>query len=81
MGPAHGKIWEFWKMGMNFASTLCKTARRDISVVDPDSYDFGPPGSGSVIILYGSGYGFGPEPEFFHQQAKKVRKTLISTIF
>jgi hypothetical protein len=52
-------------MGMNFASTLCKKARRNISVVDPDSYDFGPPGS---------------EPESFHQRAKKVRKTLISTI-
>ncbi len=38
------------------------------SVMDPDV--FGPPGS--VIILYASGS--------FHQQAKIVRKTLISTI-
>ncbi len=38
-------------------------------VVDPvpeDPYVFGPPGSGSVIILYGSGS--------FHQQAKKLEK-------
>jgi hypothetical protein len=44
------------------------------SVMDP--YYFGPPGSGTgyVIFLNGSG------TEYFHQQAKKVRKTLISTI-
>jgi hypothetical protein len=40
--------------------------------VDPELDVFGPAGSGSVIILYGSGS--------FHPQAKKVRKTLISTI-
>jgi hypothetical protein len=39
------------------------------NVVDPELY--GHPGSGSVIILYGSGS--------FHQQAK-VRKALISTL-
>jgi hypothetical protein len=33
---------------------------------------FGPPGSGSVIILFGSGSGSG----YFHQQAKKVRKNI-----
>jgi hypothetical protein len=39
----------------------------------PDPYVFGPPGSasGSVNFLYGSGS--------FHQQAKQLRKTLIST--
>ncbi len=45
--------------------------------MDPDLQDpyvFEPPGSGSVIIFYGSGSGS------FHQQAKKVRKTLIFTI-
>jgi hypothetical protein len=46
------------------------------SVVDPDPYVFGPPGSGSVNILYG--YGVGSESGSFYQQAKKVRKTLIS---
>jgi hypothetical protein len=37
-------------------------------VVDPDPYDFGPPGSGSgyVIILFRS------VSDSFHQQAKKV---------
>ncbi len=49
------------------------------SVVDLDPYVFGPPGSGIVIILYGSGSGLGSGS--FHQLAKKVRKTLISTIF
>ena len=38
---------------------------------DPDPYVFWP--SGSAIILYGSGS--------LHRQAKKVRKTLIYTIF
>ncbi len=37
------------------------------SVVDP--YVFGPPGSGSDIILYGSGS--------FHQHAKNVKKNLF----
>jgi hypothetical protein len=36
---------------------------------------FGPPGSGFVIILYGSGSGSG----YLHPQAKN-KKTLISTI-
>jgi hypothetical protein len=67
-------------MGMNFASTFCKTARRNISVVDPDTYNFGPPESEFVIILYGSGSSFGSEPESFYQQSKKVRKTLIFNI-
>jgi hypothetical protein len=40
---------------------------------DPeDLYVFGPPGSASEIYLYGSGS--------FHQQAKKRRKILISTV-
>jgi hypothetical protein len=38
------------------------SGRIKTSVVDPDQYVFGPPGS-------------------FLQQTKKVRKTLISTIF
>jgi hypothetical protein len=44
---------------------------------DPDPHDFGPHGSGSGSISqrYGSGSG-----SFYHQ-AKKVRKTLISTAF
>jgi hypothetical protein len=42
------------------------------SVVDPDLYVSGPSGSSFVIILYGS--------RSLHQQAKKVWKTLISTI-
>jgi hypothetical protein len=42
--------------------------------VSQDPCVFGPPGSasGSVIYLYGS--------ESFHQQAKKLRKALISTV-
>jgi len=51
------------------------------SVPDPhpdpqELYVFGPPVSafGSVIYLHGSG------PGYFHQQAKKWRKTLISTV-
>ncbi len=46
------------------------------SVVDPDLYVLGPPGSGSVNILFG--YGFGSESGSFYQQAKKLIKTLIS---
>ncbi len=48
--------------------TLLDIVFHRVSVVDQDPYVFGTPGS--VIILYGTG--------FFHQQAKKVRKTLIS---
>jgi|LakMenEpi03Aug12_release.lakeMendotaPanAssembly.Ray.scaffolds.fasta_scaffold248708_2 hypothetical protein len=40
----------------------------------PDPYVFVPPGSGSVIQLYGSGSG-----SFYHKE-KVVRKTLISTV-
>jgi hypothetical protein len=46
------------------------------SVADPDPKDpyvFWPLGSGSVNV-YGSG------SEFFYQQAKKLRKTLIPTV-
>jgi hypothetical protein len=47
-------------------------------------YVFGPPGSESVIILYGSGSesgsGSGSGSGTFQQQSNKVRKTLISTI-
>jgi hypothetical protein len=46
------------------------------SVADPgpsDPYVFGPPGSGSVILRYGSGS--------FRQPARKVRKTLIFYYF
>jgi hypothetical protein len=47
------------------------------SVVDPDPYVFGPPGSasGSVSHKYGSGSG-----SFHHQATKKIRKTLPSTV-
>ncbi len=45
---------------------------RTVLWIRPDPYVFGPPRSGSVIILYGFGS--------FYQQAKQVRKTLISTI-
>jgi hypothetical protein len=40
------------------------------SVVDPDPYVFGPPGSGSVSQRYGSG-------SFYHS----ARKTLLLTVF
>ncbi len=61
------KIWKkkFWNI---FSFNICIVGS---SIVYPD-YVFKPPGSESVIILYGSGS--------FHQQAKKVRQTLISTI-
>jgi hypothetical protein len=42
------------------------------SVVDPDPYVFGPPGSGSASQRYESGS--------FHHQAKIVRKALIPTV-
>ncbi len=41
---------------------------------NPDPYVFGPPGSGSVSQMYGSGSG-----SFYHQ-VKIVRKTLIRTV-
>ncbi len=50
------------------------------SVVDPDPTVLGASGSGSFIILLESGFGSRPESRSFHQQAKQVRKTLISTI-
>ncbi len=45
------------------------------NVPDPDPHVFGPPeiGSSSISQIYGSG-------SFYHQ-AKKVRKTLIPTVF
>jgi hypothetical protein len=45
------------------------------SVADPEDriHVFGPPGSGSVILSYGSGS--------FHHQAKIVIKSLIPTVF
>jgi hypothetical protein len=45
------------------------------SVADPDPQDpyvVGPPGSGSISTMYGSG--------FFNHQANVVRKTLIPTV-
>ncbi len=42
----------------------------------PDPHVFGPPGSGSTSLRYGSGSGSG----FFYHHAKIVRKTLISSI-
>jgi len=46
------------------------------SVADriPDPHVFGPPGIGSVSLRYVSGSGS------FYQQAKMVRKTLITTV-
>ncbi len=46
----------------------------DLFLCSDPPYVFGPPGSasGSVSYLYGSG--------FVHQQAKKLRTTLISTV-
>jgi hypothetical protein len=43
-----------------------------LSVADPDPYDFGPPGSGSVRQRYGSG-------SFYHK-VKIVRKTMIPAV-
>jgi hypothetical protein len=63
---------------MKSALYLISPSSDKTSVVDLDldPYVFGPPRSGTVFILYGSGPGSGS----FHQQANKVRKTLISTI-
>ncbi len=43
---------------------------------NPDPHVFGPPGSGSISQMYGSGSGSGS----FYHQAKKGRKTLIPTV-
>ncbi len=46
------------------------------SVLEPDPYDpydFGPPGSGSVPVIYLHG------SVYFHQHEKKFRKNFIST--
>jgi hypothetical protein len=40
----------------------------------PDPYVCGPPGSGSISTMYGSGSGS------FYNQAKIIRKTLIPTV-
>ncbi len=70
--------WQCCRSGTFFFNPLAPGAGSGMEkiqswhgVLDPNPDVFGPPGSGSVIILYGSGS--------FHQQAKKVRKTLIST--
>jgi hypothetical protein len=42
--------------------------------LDPDPHVFGPPGSGSISKMYGSGSGS------FYNHAKIVRKPLIPTI-
>jgi len=44
------------------------------AVLHPDLYVFGLPGSGFISTGYGSGSGS------FYNQAKKLRKTLISTV-
>ncbi len=65
-------------MGLNFGhSELAKAAVVKSSVADPEPdpeelYVFGHPGSGSISSRYGSGS--------FYNQAKIVRKTLISTV-
>jgi hypothetical protein len=52
------------------------------SVVDPDPYVFGPPGSGSDSQRYGSRLEFGSGSGYgsLYHQAKNVRKTVISTV-
>jgi hypothetical protein len=48
-----------------------------ISIADPDPLDphvFGPPGSGSISQMYGSG------SESFYRHVKITRKTLVPTI-
>ncbi len=50
--------------------------KKGSSVVDPDPYVFGSPGSASGSVSHNYGYGSGSGT--FHHQAKKVRKTLIS---
>jgi hypothetical protein len=47
-------------MNTGTESSLSESSAQDSlcsSVVDPDTYVFGPPGSGSVIILYRSSCG------------------------
>ncbi len=51
------------------------SCRVSSSVVDPDPYVFGPPETGSVIILYGSG------SRSFHQQAKKSKFCSFLTFY
>jgi hypothetical protein len=48
----------------------------EISVADPDSHAFGPPGSGSTSQRYGSGSCSGSGSGSFYHHAKIVRKTL-----
>ncbi len=57
---------------------LLTILRVPVSVVDlvSDPYVFGPPGSGSAIICSDPD----PNPPIFHNQARKVRKTLVSTV-
>ncbi len=58
---------------------LAKTKKIWTSGADPDPKDpyvFGPPGSGSISTRYESGSSCGS----FYNQAKMVRKTLISTV-
>jgi hypothetical protein len=54
-----------------------------LSVADPDTPDprvFGPRGSGSTSLRYGSGSGSCSGSRSFYHHAKIVRKTLIPPI-
>ncbi len=56
-------------------STYC-TVGSSVADPEPDPYDFGPPGSGSVSTRYGSESGSGS----FYHQPKVVSKILIPTV-
>jgi hypothetical protein len=57
---------------------MTNTSYRKTSVVDPDLEDFGPTGSGSVIICTDPDSDLDLDLSIIMQ--KKVRKTLISTV-
>jgi hypothetical protein len=85
-GSPPGTVYWMWRRMMcgtaAIVSSVSIKGKRWVlsSVVDPDPYVLGHPDldSGSVIILYASGSGYGSGS--FHQQAKKARKVLIPTI-
>ncbi len=71
-GGLEARVRELWVRLAQMEAEKIKVIIVPSSVADPE-YVFGPPRSGSISQIYGSG--------FFYYQAKIVRKTLVCDFF